>query len=83
MNSYQIVNGIPRHINQPLEKVDFNKTKEIHKQSPSAQLEQLGFTQKQSFSLQLSKAWNEIKESLPNTTKSNILCIAARYNDSI
>lgn len=66
MSSYEIVNGIPRPLPDRLEKIDFDKIREQQKTDPHHQLQVLGFSQKQSFILQLSpeKTWEEVKALL-------------------
>ncbi len=61
MLTYQNVNGIPRPVAASLQKVDFNKVREYQKADPHYQLTALGFSQKQSFILELSGIWEEVK----------------------
>lgn len=77
MSAYQIVNGIPRPIQAPREKVDFNKIREQRKADPRYQLTALGFTQKQSFILELSTVWEEVKSMLrSDSNKETIMTFA-------
>ncbi len=53
--SYQIVNGIPRPVSKPLEKVDWNKLREAQANDPHHQNLKAGMSQKESFIKLLSK----------------------------
>lgn len=73
MSAYQIVNGIPRPIPASLQKVDFNKVREYQKVDPHYQLTALGFSQKQSFILELSVVWKEVKSMLQSGGKKETI----------
>ena len=55
MSAYQIVNGIPRPVSKPLEKVDWNKLREAQANDPHHQNLKAGMSQKESFIKLLSK----------------------------
>lgn len=84
MSAYQMVNGIPRPLPAPLSKIDFNKTREQRKADPHYQLTALGFSQKQSFILELSTVWNEIKFMLQSgSSKETIAAFAQQHSIKI
>lgn len=80
MSAYQIVNGIPRHIATPLQKVDWQKHSEMIAATPRGRLEKLGFTSKQAFILELSAGWETIEKVLNNGgSKDEVISAAAQY----
>lgn len=80
MSAYQIVNGIPRPVAIPLEKVDWRKHSEMIAATPRARLEKLGFTFKQAFILELSAGWETIEKVLNNGgSKDEVISAAAQY----
>jgi len=77
MFTYQNVNGIPRPVTASLQKVDFLCFCEKPKADPHYQLTAIGFSQKQSFILELSAVWEEIKSMLQSdSNKETIMTFA-------
>jgi hypothetical protein len=80
MSAYQIVNGVPRPIATPLQKVDWQKHSEMIAATPRGRLEKLGFTSKQAFILELSSGWETIEKVLNNGGgKDEVISAAAQY----
>ena len=77
MASYQIINGIPTHIQPVLEKVDFEKLREEREVDPMYILEtRYGFTSKEVFIMAFKPYWEKIsKAALDGKTREEILSI--------
>ena len=84
MAAYQIVNGIPRPVQTPLEKIDFNKIHEQQKADPYLQLLSLGFSSKQSLILCVTNIREEVYALLrAGANKETILNLAHQHGVSI
>ena len=84
MSAYQMVNGIPRPVQTPLEKIDFNKIREQQKADPYHQLLSLGFSSKQSLILAVASIREEVETLLRNgTNKETIMNLAHQRGVSL
>ena len=74
---YQIVNGIPTHVQSSLEKIDFNKLREERENDPRNYLTAvLGFSSKEVLLMEFSNKWDKIsKAALNKASKEEILSI--------
>ena len=75
--TYQIVNGIPTHVQSSVEKIDFYKLREERENDPRNYLTAvLGFSSKEVLLMEFSNKWDKIsKAALNKATKEEILSI--------
>ncbi len=46
---FKIINGVPRHVHSPLEKLDMSKIREAQANDPIRKMQASGMTQKEAF----------------------------------